>query len=74
MIVGGALYRAPISEVSSVLDLGTGTGAWAIDMAEYVLTFLEKFEGSNMNTQQKPSSDCYRCVGKVLAHFRLAHI
>ncbi|GAD92425.1 TAM domain methyltransferase, putative [Paecilomyces variotii No. 5] len=35
MVVGGALYRAPISKhVGNVLDLGTGTGAWAIDMAD----------------------------------------
>lgn len=35
MVLGGELYRAPISDqVSSVLDLGTGTGAWAVDMAD----------------------------------------
>lgn len=36
MVLDGALYRAPIPEgVGRILDLGTGTGAWAIDMAEY---------------------------------------
>ncbi|KAL4781346.1 S-adenosyl-L-methionine-dependent methyltransferase [Aspergillus varians] len=31
----GALYRAPIKPgVKNILDLGTGTGAWAIDMAD----------------------------------------
>ncbi|EXJ73479.1 uncharacterized protein A1O5_03240 [Cladophialophora psammophila CBS 110553] len=35
LVLGGELYCAPIPEgVSSVLDLGTGTGVWAIDMAE----------------------------------------
>ncbi len=38
MIVGGALYRAPIAEgrphPQRILDLGTGTGLWSIEMAE----------------------------------------
>jgi methylase of polypeptide subunit release factors len=35
MILDGELYRAPISDsVSRVLDIGTGTGIWAIDMAD----------------------------------------
>jgi ribosomal protein L11 methylase PrmA len=29
------LYRAPIgSNVKSILDVGTGTGIWAVDMAK----------------------------------------
>lgn len=48
MVVEGALYRAPVSKhVSNVLDLGTGTGAWAIDMAEYGCYLLEHFEMGN---------------------------
>lgn len=31
----GNIYRAPLTDPQSVLDLGTGTGIWAIDMAEY---------------------------------------
>ncbi|OJJ64179.1 hypothetical protein ASPSYDRAFT_84202 [Aspergillus sydowii CBS 593.65] len=35
MALGGALYRAPIkSNAKNILDLGTGTGSWAIDMAD----------------------------------------
>ena len=32
LVLGGALYRAPIPRtVQRVLDMGTGTGIWAID-------------------------------------------
>lgn len=37
MLIGGALYRAPIDQGQSpsrVLDLGTGTGIWAMDFAD----------------------------------------
>lgn len=35
MLIGGELYLSPIGKnVQRVLDLGTGTGIWAIDMAE----------------------------------------
>lgn len=37
MLFRGALHRAPIDEPQRVLDIGTGTGIWAIDFAEYVL-------------------------------------
>lgn len=37
LLLGGSLYLAPIkNDVQRVLDLGTGTGIWAIDFAEYV--------------------------------------
>lgn len=35
LTLSGALYLAPLKEgIQRILDLGTGTGAWAIDMAE----------------------------------------
>lgn len=35
LLLGGELYRAPIGKnIQRVLDLGTGTGIWAMDFAE----------------------------------------
>ncbi|KAL1847596.1 ATPase [Paecilomyces lecythidis] len=35
LVLGGYLYRAPITQTPQrVLDFGTGTGIWAIDMAD----------------------------------------
>lgn len=37
LLLGGELYLAPIKESPHrVLDLGTGTGIWAMDFAELV--------------------------------------
>jgi methylase of polypeptide subunit release factors len=34
-LLGGALHKAPISHnPQHILDVGTGTGIWAIDMAD----------------------------------------
>lgn len=38
MVFDGRLYEAPIKNPGRVLDVGTGTGIWAIDFAEYVGT------------------------------------
>jgi ubiquinone/menaquinone biosynthesis C-methylase UbiE len=35
LIEGGKLYRAPIDNPGRVLDVGCGTGIWAMDFAEY---------------------------------------
>lgn len=41
LLLGGKLCLAPISDnVQRVLDLGTGTGIWAMDFAEQVPTHL----------------------------------
>jgi ubiquinone/menaquinone biosynthesis C-methylase UbiE len=35
LVLGGKLYLAPIrDDLQRVLDLGTGTGIWAMDFAE----------------------------------------
>jgi ribosomal protein L11 methylase PrmA len=34
MLLKGELLRAPVRNPKRVLDLGTGTGIWAIDYAE----------------------------------------
>ena len=33
LCMGGALYMAPVEDAQRVLDIGTGTGIWAIDYA-----------------------------------------
>lgn len=33
-LLGGKLYTAPLENPHRVLDVGTGTGIWAIDFAE----------------------------------------
>lgn len=35
MLMKGELYKAPITNPQKILDLGTGTGIWALDIAEY---------------------------------------
>lgn len=37
MALGGDLFRAPLNEIrpQRILDIGTGTGIWAIQMADY---------------------------------------
>ncbi|KAJ5322547.1 hypothetical protein N7452_010836 [Penicillium brevicompactum] len=34
MLMKGELYKAPITNPQKILDLGTGTGIWALDIAE----------------------------------------
>ena len=40
MTLNGALYLSPIAEnVENVLDVGTGTGIWAIEFAQVLIPF-----------------------------------
>ncbi|KAH8700502.1 UMTA methyltransferase family protein [Talaromyces proteolyticus] len=34
LVLGGELYNAPLNGPRRILDLGTGTGIWALDMAD----------------------------------------
>lgn len=36
LLLNGEFHRAPVKNPQRVLDLGTGTGIWAIQFAEYV--------------------------------------
>jgi hypothetical protein len=41
----GKLHYAPIDpNLQRVLDLATGTGIWAIDMGNYITSFLTSFD------------------------------
>lgn len=35
MLLKGELHKAPVTNPQKILDLGTGTGIWALDIAEY---------------------------------------
>ena len=36
-LLGGKLYSAPLQNPQRVLDVGTGTGIWAIEFSEWVI-------------------------------------
>lgn len=40
LCLGGGLFRAPVKEFLRVLDYGTGTGIWAMDLADEVKSSL----------------------------------
>ena len=37
LFLDGKLYEAPLDKPQRVLDLGTGTGIWAVEFAECVI-------------------------------------
>lgn len=41
LLLKGDLFKAPIKNPQKVLDLGTGTGIWAIEFAEYIHPFVK---------------------------------
>jgi ubiquinone/menaquinone biosynthesis C-methylase UbiE len=50
MLLGGELYNAPISSSpQNILDLGTGTGIWALDIAEYVKSSIRHYMPAGLN-------------------------
>lgn len=68
MLFRGALHRAPIDEPRRVLDIGTGTGIWAIDFAEYVLHLTDRTKTNLVaNTLKQRSSVCTTILVKRMA-------
>lgn len=47
----GKLFNAPVENPQKVLDLGTGTGIWAIDFAEYDCASQFDPRVANLRTQ-----------------------
>ena len=46
----GKLHSAPINAddgQTRILDLGTGTGIWVLDMAEYIYAFMTNLNVTN---------------------------
>lgn len=56
MMLKGELYNAPIGESpQNILDLGTGTGIWAMDIAEYVHSSFRDLQHLDTNPEKKVS-------------------
>lgn len=54
LVLGGKLHVAPLSNTPQrVLDIGTGTGIWAIDFAEYASSPIANRMIADL-TQRKP--------------------
>jgi hypothetical protein len=39
LVHGGKIYFAPLTDPKRILDVGTGTGAWAIEMGESLIQY-----------------------------------
>lgn len=51
----GELHKAPVTNPQKILDLGTGTGIWALDIAEYKHTYYTAiYVRSSHRTQEIP--------------------
>ncbi|GAB1198336.1 hypothetical protein APSETT444_007655 [Aspergillus pseudonomiae] len=62
MILKGELHAAPIKNPARVLDIGTGTGIWAIDFAERGIGYLNIDE-----TSEHPESEV---IGRIPPNLR----
>ena len=56
LLLGGKLYIAPLENPQKVLDVGTGTGIWAIDFAEWVSSFPQVGSRINIARGKKQSA------------------
>ncbi|CCX16289.1 Similar to tRNA1(Val) (adenine(37)-N6)-methyltransferase; acc. no. Q87SB8 [Pyronema omphalodes CBS 100304] len=67
-IMGGKIYMAPLEHPARILDIGTGTGIWAIDMAdrfpdaEVIGTDLSRNVSQAVGNWPKVMSEMYRCT------------
>jgi len=55
VLLKGELFKAPVKNPQKILDLGTGTGIWAIDIAEYVSVHLT-VDSSLINPRKFPEA------------------
>ena len=53
---GGALHRAPLQTPQRILDIGTGTGRWAIDMGK-MLSTEELMHANTFAGDEYPSAE-----------------
>lgn len=63
LLFKGELFKAPVKNPQKILDLGTGTGVWAIDYAESVCFLKLVFLGATTNRylrKEIPRGTCHR--------------
>lgn len=61
LVLGGDLFLAPIGDkVKRVLDLGTGTGIWAMDFAEYTSPHPSQIISNNSQRISRSRSPRHR--------------
>lgn len=50
-LLGGRLHLAPLNAPQRILDIGTGTGLWAIDVADTYVHHHQIFTSDGQDTQ-----------------------